>query len=122
MDIIFPCLLLWFTISAGALYYVSKYYWGMPEKVFKVLIGGAILTFLLFGIGFINIHTLDINHPVYSDGGISSLSIIISLLGGVLIAGPYAIIYYIDYEFFSAKRAERKFKKEKEKEKEKEKQ
>lgn len=101
-----------FFTSAAFLWYDWQNYLVLPKLIPIVIVIGSIITFLFVGIGFSDIHILDIKHPVYSDqmGGIGTFSILLSIAGGVTLAAPITITYgilrmTIDY------RRERKMKK-----------
>lgn len=85
-----------------------------PKLIWYVLIIGTILSFLLFGLYFANNHILDISHPVYSNGGLSTLSWLTSLGGGIVLSIPFNIYWLIDDATYEKQR-ERIEKKRKEK-------
>lgn len=89
-ELIIPALVLWLIICGFALGYEN---WILPKWIFYSIILGAGITFFFIPISTLTNRILDIPHPVYTDGGMSTLSMIICLLGGVLLAGTLAIIY-----------------------------
>ena len=93
-------LLLWFIISLITIVYLWKTDLTLPKPVIIAFCIGTIITFLLIGINFIDNRLLDINHPVYTtpNSGLSTVSILISIAGGVITAGPFALIKIIKYK------------------------
>lgn len=81
------------SIIGGILFYkIEKYYTSLPKFLLIPFIIGTLITFFLYGILFTNNHILDIKHPVYSsDTGISTLTILISILGGLTISIPFSL-------------------------------
>lgn len=67
----------------------------LPKWINYSIVPGAIITFILIPSGLLTIRVLDVAHPVYSDGGMSTLSMMVCAAGGVLLAGTFAFFYKI---------------------------
>lgn len=90
--------------------YQGKYQ--IPKLEVIVLLIGTIITYLFIGFNFVNVKFLDIAHPTYSDGGISTFAILISLAGGMTFTIPVSLYYLLQLAHID--RVNNKRKKEKE--------
>lgn len=95
-------------ISISVVVCTYKTIYDLPKLSIIIGILGIILTYLLIGNQFNNYKILDIYHPVYSDSesNISTLAIIVSIIGGMTLTIPINLYYVI-----KEKREEAKIKK-----------
>ena len=94
---ILPIYILLIIISLILLKYIADENFQIPNSIYTVIIIGTIISFITFGFIFINIHILDIKHPVYYSESISTLSWLISISGGLIISIPFSIYWIIKW-------------------------